>query len=169
LMVETMPDVGEAVAALRAARETGLPTTVGFVCAAPAAFDGSVGGVRLLSGETLVEAVARVEPLGPVAILVNCAAGPVVTAALGELRHLTRLPTGGYANAGVVDPVVGWAADPAVTPDAYAEEAGAWLALGARLVGGCCGTTPAHTAALRRLVDGWPGQPGDDGSERGTG
>ncbi|MDQ3780454.1 MAG: homocysteine S-methyltransferase family protein, partial [Chloroflexota bacterium] len=43
--------------------------------------------------------------------------------------------------------------DPAVTPATYAEIASAWLDLGAAIIGGCCGTTPAHTAALRYLID----------------
>jgi 5-methyltetrahydrofolate--homocysteine methyltransferase len=33
------------------------------------------------------------------------------------------------------------------------------LAAGAVMVGGCCGTTPDHIAAFRRVLDGW-GQPG---------
>ena len=49
LLVETMPTAGEAEAALLAAKETGLETTVGFVCAAP---DAPHQPARLLSGET---------------------------------------------------------------------------------------------------------------------
>ena len=145
LMVETMPCAGEAEAALVAARRTGLEATVGFVCGP----DG-----RLISGEPLAEAVARVEPHGPTAILVNCAAPPVIAATLAEMRTLTALPLGGYANAGVVDSVHGWAADPALSPATYAASAAEWLHLGARLIGGCCGTTPAVTRALRALLDG---------------
>jgi len=40
-----------------------------------------------------------------------------------------------------------------VSPEDYAALARNWLAIGARIVGGCCGTTPAHTAALRRMLD----------------
>lgn len=139
-----MPSAAEAEAALVAARETGLEATVGFVCGP----DG-----RLLSGEELATAVARVEPHGPVAILVNCAAPPVIAVALAELRRSTVVATGGYANVGVVNATYGWAADAAITPEVYAAFATGWLELGARLVGGCCGTTPAHTAALRVLID----------------
>ena len=148
LLIETMPTAVEAEAALIAARETGLEATVGFVCAAPGE------PVRLLSGESLTAAVARVERLEPAAILVNCAAPPVIAAALAELRTLTDRPTGGYANIGTVDDVTGWTADPTVTGEACAAAAAAWLRLGARLIGGGCGTTPAHTAALRALLDG---------------
>jgi S-methylmethionine-dependent homocysteine/selenocysteine methylase len=38
-------------------------------------------------------------------------------------------------------------------PDAYAAHATAWLDAGATVVGGCCGTRPAHIARLRDLVD----------------
>ena len=145
LLVETMPCAAEAEAAVAAARETGLEAAVGFVCGPD---------LRLLGGDTLAEAVARVEPHEPVAILVNCAAPDVVGAALAELRRLTARPLGGYANAGLVDPVVGWAPDPSLTPAAYAAAAARWLDLGAQLIGGCCGTSPAVIAALRGLLDG---------------
>jgi S-methylmethionine-dependent homocysteine/selenocysteine methylase len=152
IMVETMPTAVEAEIALRAAIETGRPATVGFVCAMPDRGE----PVRLLSGETLNDAVARVSPLGPAVIFVNCAAPPVISAALRELRQLTALPIGAYANVGHVDDERGWSPDGGITSERYAEHAAEWIALGARVVGGCCGTHPEHTAALRRLVDTLP-------------
>ncbi len=152
IMVETMPTATEAEIALRAAVETGRPATVGFVCAMPDRGE----PVRLLSGETLDEAVARVSPLGPTAIFVNCAAPPVITAALRELRELTSLPIGAYANVGHVDGERGWSPDGGITGEEYAEHAAEWISLGARVVGGCCGTHPEHTAALRRSIDTLP-------------
>jgi S-methylmethionine-dependent homocysteine/selenocysteine methylase len=149
IMVETMPTAAEAEIALRAAVETGRPATVGFVCAKPDPGE----PVRLLSGETLNDAVARVSPLGPTVIFVNCAAPTVITAALRDLRGLTALPIGAYANVGHVDDERGWSPNGGVTSERYAEHAAEWIALGARVVGGCCGTHPEHTAALRRLVD----------------
>ena len=94
--------------------------------------------------------------LGPDAIFVNCAAPPVITAALRELHDLTPLPVGAYANVGRVDAEVGWSPDESMTGDRYAQEAREWIVLGARVVGGCCGTHPGHTAALRNLVDSLP-------------
>lgn len=38
-------------------------------------------------------------------------------------------------------------------PDYFAQLTPDWLATGARIVGGCCGTTPAHIAALRQALD----------------
>jgi S-methylmethionine-dependent homocysteine/selenocysteine methylase len=149
LMIETMPTATEAAIALRAAVETGLPTTVGFVCMQPE----PDGPVRPLSGETLAEAMARVRELAPDAVFVNCAPPTVIATALRELRQLTSLPLGAYANAGHVDDRVGWSPDERMTGNRYAGYAREWLDIGARVIGGCCGTHPEHTAALRRLVD----------------
>jgi S-methylmethionine-dependent homocysteine/selenocysteine methylase len=149
LLIETMPTSAEAAIALQAAVEIGLPATVGFVCSPLEAAQ----PVRLLSGETLVEAVAGVIPSGPVGILVNCAAPAVIAAALGQLGELTSLPIGGYANVGHIDDITGWSPDERVTGPVYAARAQAWLDLGARIIGGCCGTHPGHTAALRTLID----------------
>jgi homocysteine S-methyltransferase len=149
LMVETMPTSAEAAIALQAALETGLPATVGFVCGE------AIRGrpVRLLSGETLQTAVASVAELGPAAILLNCAPAAVITQGLRELGHVTSLPIGGYANAGHVNDVTGWSPDERLTGEHYASYAGQWLAAGARIIGGCCGTHHLHTKALRGLID----------------
>src|SRR4051812_3665722 len=149
LMVETMPTITEAAIALRAALETGLQASVGFVCAEPTR--GSP--VRLLSGETLRTAVERVAELRPAAILLNCAPPAVITQGLRELRHLTSLSIGGYANAGHVNDVSGWSSDGGMTGERYASYANQWLDAGARIIGGCCGTHPIHTRALRELID----------------
>lgn len=149
LMVETMPTSAEAELALRAAVETGLPATIGFVC--NELEDGSP--VRLFSGEELVDAVRRVLPLGPAAVFVNCAPAGVIAAGIGELREATDLPIGGYANAGHVDDDVGWSPAGGMTGERYGRNVSAWLALGARVVGGCCGTHPVHIAAARRAID----------------
>ena len=150
LMVETMPCIAEAVAALEAAPAKGLEATVGFVCAPPTSPDHPL---RLLSGESLADAVRAVEPLGPSAIFVNCAAPSVIAAGVRQLRDLTELPVGGYANLGVVDDERGWEPDAAVGGEAFANEAAAWLTSGAAIIGGCCGTTPEHTRAMRTLLD----------------
>ena len=149
LMIETMPLIREAVVALDAARSTGLPATVGFVCAPVRKGQ----PVRLLSGELLADAVAAVTPLDPEAILVNCCAAEVVEQAMLELSALTDLPFGGYANVGIVDDAVGWQPDLSVDGARFAASASSWIDAGAVIIGGCCGTHPAHTAALRAMLD----------------
>jgi S-methylmethionine-dependent homocysteine/selenocysteine methylase len=144
LMVETMPLITEAEAAVIAARETGLEVTVGFVL-------GTDG--RLLSGESIGEAIVRITLHGVTAIMVNCTPAPVIKRAMQEMRDLTDLPFGGYANLGVAESTVGWSADESVSGDDYADSAMEWIDAGARIVGGCCGTRPEHIAALRRRLD----------------
>lgn len=141
--VETMPTVREAVSALEAARAGALPAVVSFVVAP---------GARLLSGEPLAEAVAAVEPLSPLAILVNCCAPPVATEALAVLRATTARPVGVYANGrGQPAPDGAWSLRGGTRDRAYARAARGWHASGARLLGGCCGTTPR---TIRRLARG---------------
>ncbi len=147
LMIETMPTIREAVLTTQAALQAGLPVTVGFVC------EPSGGKARLMSGESLVDAVAALAPFPITMIFANCAAPSVITSALRQLRDLTDIPVGGYANVGQVDNDVGWNPDGALRGDAYAEAAAQWLDLGARVIGGCCGTHPEHTRALRQLLD----------------
>lgn len=149
LLIETMPTIREAVVVLRAAAETGLPATVGFVCAQPEAD----GAVALLSGEPLADAVAAVESYKPAAIFANCSPAPVITAAMSELRGIAPIPYGGYANAGRIDDERGWEPDPAMTGYDYAAAVLPWLDFGASIVGGCCGSHAGHIAAVRALID----------------
>jgi S-methylmethionine-dependent homocysteine/selenocysteine methylase len=150
LLIETMPTIAEAMLALAAASETGLQTAVSFVCAAAAAEETEP---RLLSGETLVEAMSRVAELAPAAILVNCAPASAIAAGIRALRAASAVPFGGYANVGHVDDDVGWSSAGGMTGAEYAAAAEAWLDAGARVIGGCCGTNPEHTAALRTMID----------------
>jgi homocysteine S-methyltransferase len=143
LMIETMPLIEEAEAAVTAALETGLEVTAGFVLGA----DG-----RLLSGESLDEAVTRLMKLRISAILVNCSPPSVISNGIAALRGLTSLPVGGYANLGIVNDVVGWSSDDSVTGPDYAHSALGWIANGASIVGGCCGTSIAHIRALRSAL-----------------
>jgi S-methylmethionine-dependent homocysteine/selenocysteine methylase len=149
IMIETMPLIEEAEAAARAALETGLEVTVGFVLGA----DG-----RLLSGESLSEAVQRLVTLPIAAVFVNCSPPAIVSAAVPALAEMTILPVGAYANLGTVDETVGWEADESFTGERYAATALGWLRSGARIVGGCCGTRPHHIAALRQAIDVAPVQ-----------
>jgi S-methylmethionine-dependent homocysteine/selenocysteine methylase len=76
--------------------------------------------------------------------MVNCAPLACIEPALEELRAAWQGAIGLYAN-------VGHAAD--ARPAVYARHARRWIEHGARIVGGCCGTSPAHIAAIREQVD----------------
>jgi S-methylmethionine-dependent homocysteine/selenocysteine methylase len=148
ILVETHNSVRELVAATRAAKATGLPVLVSMVTG---------GAGHLLSGEDLEEAVRALEPLEPDAIGINC----VPTRTLGaDLRVLGAAvesaglawPLIAYGNVG--RPVGDrWEYSDEAPPEEYARSAVDWIGLGARVVGGCCGTGPTHTAALRRRID----------------
>ncbi len=147
-LVETMNTVREAVAALGACRAARLPAAVSFTCGP---------GARLLSGETLADAVAATLPFAPLAILVNCCALATATQAVRELVRVAHgVPVGAYANGlGCPDDALGWRFEQGrgAGVEAYVAEAARWLDLGARWIGGCCGTTPAYVEALARLLD----------------
>ncbi len=149
LLVETMNSVREAAIANAAAARTGIPTFLSVVCRA----DG-----RLVSGEDFPDLVAALRP-APSALLVNCSSLEATGQALARLRAAWQGPWGAYANVGTADPIVGWAAGRDVSTDEYVRAAARWLAEGASIIGSCCGTSPATTAALRDLIKGMPRRP----------
>jgi len=147
LLLESMNTLAEAKAALAAGRAVGLPVWVSFVL-------GPEG--ELLGREPLERAAAEMEKGGAEVVLVNCAPPEDITRALGRMKKFATRPFGGFAHIGRFSPP-SWKFDffPQFTdteewpPDRYAREADRWREQGARVVGGCCGTGPAHIAALR--------------------
>ncbi len=140
LLVETMNSVNEAVTATRSAVATGRPTLTSIVCGR----DG-----QLLSGEPLSIAAKALTQMHPDALLINCTSAPEMHLPLASLRANTSLPVGAYGNVGFRDKQGNWVQTDAIKPEVYAAYAIRWRAAGATLIGGCCGTTPAHIAALR--------------------
>ncbi len=138
ILLETVNSIGEARVGLEAAVDAGLPCWVSFVC--------DREGV-LFTGETLAEAVAALEPLGPDVVMVNCAPPDDCTAGLRELLAASDLPVGLYPHIGRFDPPE-WFFTDEYPPPRYLEEAERWAEMGARVIGGCCGTTPDHISAL---------------------
>jgi S-methylmethionine-dependent homocysteine/selenocysteine methylase len=160
LLVETMNTIREAVIAARCAAATNLPVCVSFVAgphglppdqADEATAEEAPARVTLLSGESIGAAVQAVQRLRPAAILINCAPLACIDRAFTELRAAHRGPIGLYANVGHADDKIGWALTDDVRPAAYAQHARYWVQQGAALIGGCCGTTPEHIAALKDL------------------
>lgn len=142
VLVETMNTIREARAALRAVHEAGSIAWVGFVC-----WDGAT----LLSGESLARAAEIVADEGASAVLVNCLPPANVAACLRVLAE-SALPFGVYANLGAPDDESGFARSDDCTPRAFAAHVLDWCAAGARIVGGCCGTTPAHLRASAEQI-----------------
>jgi len=143
LLIETVNSVPEALAAAEAARGVGLPFWISFV-------PDQQG--RLFSGESLEQATRALAPLEPAALLLNCAPPDDVTAGLRQLAPVCSGPTGVYPHVGRFDPPE-WLFTDEYPAERYAAIARDWIALGAGVLGGCCGTTPEHIAALARLRD----------------
>jgi len=145
LLIETMNSIREARAAVRAAKATGLPVWVSFSCDDAA---------RLLSGEPLADALAAVGALAPDLVGVNCLPAPHVIPALAPLAASGR-PFAVYANLGAPlgdASTATTARTQDATPAEFAAHARHWLARGARVVGGCCGTRPEHISAIAEAI-----------------
>ncbi|CAM8629915.1 MetH Methionine synthase I, cobalamin-binding domain [Acidimicrobiia bacterium] len=104
---------------------------------------------RMLPGTEIAAALAAIDPLRPDVIGINCATGPVE---MGEhLRHLSahaRMPISCIPNAGLPSVVDGHMHYD-LSPDQLAEHHARFITeLGVNIVGGCCGTTPEHLAAV---------------------
>ena len=145
--IETMNTVREAAAAASAAHEHDLPCVVSFVV--------NESG-DLLSGEPLEDAVATVESADPLAIGLNCIPPDGVTRNLPRLRAATKRPLAAYAHIGNPEPISGWSFSQTIKPAAYATAAMQWIDIGARIVGGCCGTTPQHIRTIHRRLESEP-------------
>jgi len=110
-------------------------------------------GTRTMMGVSPTDLVAAVRSLGISAVGANCGRSlKDTTAVVGEfLAAAPELPLWVKPNAGAPQRVGGtivYEADPAP----FAEHVRGYAERGARIVGGCCGTTPAHIAALARAL-----------------
>jgi S-methylmethionine-dependent homocysteine/selenocysteine methylase len=138
LLVETVAAADEGLQALEAAVSTGLPVWV----AAMAMPDGA-----MKSGDDLRAFFRAAREKGAAAALINCTPCEGVDRSLDAAKE-SGLPFGAYPHMGEVDPESGWPSTPMLPPSEYAARAARWLARGAAILGGCCGTTPDHIAAL---------------------
>jgi S-methylmethionine-dependent homocysteine/selenocysteine methylase len=172
LLIETMNTIREAAIAAEEAAATGLPVCVSFVVGPngrppdQAASRTSLAAepLALLSGESIEDAVAAVRALHPAVIMINCVPLTYIDRAFEMLRAAYPGSIGLYANVGHANDETGWTLTDEVQPAAYARHAQQWLQRGAAIVGGCCGTTPDHIAAIRKQIGQWTGKKWYDSS-----
>ncbi|MGH7439986.1 MAG: homocysteine S-methyltransferase family protein [Polyangiaceae bacterium] len=143
LLCETFAHPAETCVAVEECVATGLPTWVALT-AGP---DSS-----LLSPEAMRRIARDCVHGGASAVLVNCTPATQTLPFVEALASI-GVAFGAYANAGAAREGLGWSADPAEASRAYARLARTWLDAGATIVGGCCGTGPAHIEALRAVLD----------------
>lgn len=139
-LIETMNDTYEIKAAVLAAKEnTSLPIVVTMV------FDEDG---KLLTGADMEAAVAMLEGLRVDALGLNCGFGPdVMQGFLPRLREVTSLPIVLNPNAGL-PVVVDGKTSFHVGPEEFSSIMKEIALEGVSVMGGCCGTTPAHIRAL---------------------
>jgi 5-methyltetrahydrofolate--homocysteine methyltransferase len=150
ILVETMSDPAELALAVRAARSAGAALVF-----ATYTFQKTPSGFRTMMGTGVAEGVAAALAAGADVVGANC--GTELT-----LDDYVQLTTELAAAAGFTPVMVQPNAGSPVRRDgriSYAESAAEFaaaaprfLAAGARIVGGCCGSTPEHIAAMRAVV-----------------
>jgi homocysteine S-methyltransferase len=142
LAVETLPDQEEAEVVADLLADAGLPAWVSY----------TVSGDRTAAGQPLAEAYAVLaDRPGVAAAGVNCSAQDDVLGAVSAAVAATGLPAVAYHNRGGSWDAGAkrWSYGDAIDLDLL----DAWVAAGARWVGGCCGTGPCDIAGLSRRLE----------------
>lgn len=145
LLIETMNNLTEARSAIRAAQQLGAEF---WLSVNPSNADAH----RLLSGDSIGDALKVAEGEGASAFLVNCAPPQLIEKAIELVANRANIPFGGYANNGLPDETAGWRFDREIPPQAFADHVARLTNYGAKIVGGCCGTTPLHTVAIAQRL-----------------
>lgn len=146
IYIETMSDSYETKSAVLAVKEN---------CDLPVFVSNAYGadGV-LMTGATPHAMVAMLEGLGVDVLGVNCSLGPKqLSPIVDELLQTASLPVLVKPNAGLpkTDGVNTYYD---LSAEEFAEQTAEFVARGARLVGGCCGTTPEYIRALKKCLEG---------------
>lgn len=143
-VIETMGDTYELKAAVLAAREN---SSIPIFATVALGEDG-----KLLTGADVECVAAILEGLRVDAIGLNCGFGPDrMLPFVKRLAACTSLPLIVKPNAGLPQIVDGRTVF-TVGPEEFAKDIRALAEAGASIVGGCCGTTPAHIAAVREAL-----------------
>jgi len=146
IVVETMGDLEEYTAAIRASRSTGLPV-VGCM-----AFDSGKALDRTMYGISVEQMVKAAEDEGIEMVGANCGVGIENYVRIAEnLIRSTRLPIWIKPNAGLPE-IEGGKTVYRMTPDEFSGHVRELVDLNVRVIGGCCGSTPEHIRAARAVV-----------------
>lgn len=145
IALEMLQDTRHAARAMEAALATGLPVWLGVSCRYRPSGEGLVSfDIPNLDFAKPLDALI---PLGPAVVNIMHSEIAAVPEAIAMVRERWSGPLGVYPEIGEFEPP-NWRKDQDVAPAEFAAHASDWVGLGARLVGGCCGTTPEHIAAL---------------------
>ncbi len=144
LVIETMADLTEAKLALEAAKSlTDLPVAVSMT------YDEGARGPATMMGVTPQAAAEQLTAAGADLVGANCGrlSDETWRQVVAITRDNTDRPVWAKANAGIPQLIQGESVFP-MGPEEFAQLGVSLVQAGATVVGGCCGTSPAHTAAL---------------------
>jgi 5-methyltetrahydrofolate--homocysteine methyltransferase len=149
ICVETMIDLTEAKLAIEAARSISPTTPI----AATMTFDPTPRGFFTVMGVSVKQAATGLSEAGADIVGTNCGNGiDNMIEIAEEFRKNTTLPVIIQSNAGLPE-TIGDKLVYSETPEYVAEKCKELLAAGVNIIGGCCGTTPEHIAAIRKTID----------------
>ena len=147
--VETMTDMNEALLAIKGARSVSSSIPI----MATMTFDKTTRGFFTVMGVDIETASKELEGGGANIIGSNCGNGiENMILITGEFRKYSQLPLIIQANAGMPELREGVPVYPE-TPDFMARRSKKLIDKGVSIIGGCCGTTPAHIRAFRQMID----------------
>lgn len=146
IITETLPTLAEAKEAIRAIRDCGnIPAVVQLTFQR----DG-----RTWAGEEPGDVALTLRNLGADVVGVNCVAGPSVAfEIIKRMGSATPMPLSAQPNAGQPQLRAQGLIYPA-TPEQFREFTTRLVQVGASIIGGCCGTTPTHIAAMHSALVG---------------
>ena len=145
ILMETMTIMDEAMAALEAAQEVcDLPV----LCSMTIDADGSI-----YAGGHIFEAAETLQAMGADAVGINCSVGPEQLVSIVEgLNKILTVPMIVKPNAGMPKISDTGEASYDMTPERFGISMKGLLEKGAKIVGGCCGTTPEYIRELKKMV-----------------
>jgi 5-methyltetrahydrofolate--homocysteine methyltransferase len=149
LCIETMTDLMEAQIAVRTAKRIAPSMPV----MATMTFDSTPRGFFTIMGVSVADAAAGLAEAGANVVGSNCGNGTAdMVKIAAEFRKHTDLPLLIQPNAGLPKVEQGLLVYPE-TPEFMASHVAAMIEAGVNIIGGCCGSTPDHIAAIRSAVD----------------
>lgn len=158
LIIETQTSLADMRAAVLAARTTDLPIFVTITVDASG---------RTLTGAKLLPTVITLQAMGVDAIGLNCCFGPRDMAPLiADIIHHTTVPLIAKPNAGIPMHNAEGSAQGYLSPRQFAADMKLLLDAGAQIVGGCCGTTPAHILELHKVLKEYQWVPKETGPDQ---
>lgn len=149
ICVETMTDLEEAKLAVSASKEIAPEIPV----MATMTFDATERGFFTIMGNNIEASIAGLKEAGADIIGSNCGNGIENMVKIAkEFTNLTDMPVIIQSNAGLPKSVDGNLVF-SETPEFMSEHCQYLLDAGIKIIGGCCGTTPEHISAFRKLID----------------